>query len=229
MTADLKAKPWSKKWQLSTATIAKCEKQLDQGKDRESRAQERLQKAKDEVLASQANIAQIQGELEKATEAHHALLAVKEESGGMECDEDSAASSLEKVTKGIRPELLQSQEAVQALQTLQQVILENQKAEEASKGEKVPVSEPDGKVSPSEHEETDRLWESLLKPGRMEKVQKMWEKLQSKKVEQTASEAVPEGGDAADMADSDTGFSKSLERSLVAQTSKSHRFQPYSG
>ena len=167
-----------------------------------------------EVQGCQEEIKKVQSSLEEAREVHQSLLASKEDpSGDMEV-EVATADLLEKVTKGIRPELLQSQEAVQALQTLQQVILENQKAEEASKDEK--VFKQDDKDSPSEDEETDRLWESLLK-------------LQSKKVEQPASEAVPEGGDAAAMAALDIGFSKSLEKSLAAKTSKSHRFQPYSG
>ena len=89
---------------------------------------------------------------------------------------------------------------------------------------------PEAKTgTPSEDEETDRLWESLLKPGRMEKVQKMWEELQTKVVEQPADGSVPEGADSAVVADIESGFNKSLARSLAAKTSKSHRFQPYSG
>ena len=60
--------------------------------------------------------------------------------------------------------------------------------------------------------------------------QKMWGKLQAKEAEEsTATGSVPVGGDDPDVGDPESGFKRSLEKSLAAQTSKSHRYQPYSG
>ena len=222
--ADLKAKPWSKKWQISTAAVAKYEKQLDQGKDRESRAQERVQKAKEELLASQANIAQIQCDLDKATAAHHSLLACKD-AGDMECEEDSAALSLEQVSKLIPAELLQKPEVSQAFSMLQQLIKDNQK--EPSRAPAFNFSEE----PVNEEEDADKLCAMLLKPGRFAKVQAMWTKLQTKHTEEKDAGNGPADSDDAAGGDNDgnRGFMGAVAKSLTARTSKSERYQPYSG
>ena len=74
------------------------------------------------------------------------------------------------------------------------------------------------------------MCEMLLIPGRVEKPQEMYSKLKPKTVEEKEADAIPEGdADAAGVDVNDATFMGAMAKSLADKTSKSHRYQPYSG
>ena len=224
--AVLKEQPWSKKWQISSSEVAKIEKKLEQTKVKADKAIERFQQAKVDVEEAQALIASTQTSLEKASAAHQALLATKDEAvGGMDVDEGPkfASFNLEKITKNLTPEQQQKPEISRAVELLHEALKESAK-------EQVKPPEFAFPSTQGQDEVAAKMSEILLTPGGFEKLQAMYAKIKPKTAEEQEADPIPEGdADAAGVDDNVASLMGAMAKSLADKTSKSNRYQPYSG
>ena len=74
------------------------------------------------------------------------------------------------------------------------------------------------------------MCEMLLTPGRFEKLQEMYSKLKPKTAEeQEADASLKSDADVAGVDVNVASFMGAMDKSLADKTSKSNRYQPYSG
>ncbi len=75
-----------------------------------------------------------------------------------------------------------------------------------------------------------KMSEILLTPGGFEKLQAMYAKIKPKTAEEQEADPIPEGDAvAAGVDDNVASLMGAMAKSLVDKTSKSNRYQPYSG